>query len=77
MNKRMIRYQRLAVKVTLLVAALPLLQVNGCQGFGATVFQNWLNALPSAYFQTLFNFALLPIQLLLSGGTTTGNEQMI
>ncbi len=71
MNKRMVRFHRVAIKITLLVAALPLLQVNGCQGFGATVLRNFANSLPSTWFQTLFNFALLPFQILLGGGVAT------
>jgi hypothetical protein len=76
MSKNAVKRYRLARKVAIVLAAAPLFQLGQCNTVNNRIGANFVNALPSVAFQILLNFALLPIQLILSGGQTggTGNN---
>jgi hypothetical protein len=68
-HKPLIRY-RWIKRLTFVLAAAPIFQATQCLTGTSMFFQNFANGLPSAYFQTLQSIALLPIQILIGGGTT-------
>ncbi len=72
-GKKKLQRFKIARRFAVILAAAPLFQLAQCQTFGNQLSVNFLNSLPSTAFSVLFNFALLPIQILLGGGQVTGN----
>ncbi|HWL92616.1 MAG TPA: hypothetical protein VNT79_03705 [Phycisphaerae bacterium] len=72
MTKKAYKKFKITRRVALLLAAAPLFQLSQCNTFGNRVGANFTNALPSAVFQVLFSFALLPLQLIIGGGQVQG-----
>lgn len=58
-------------KLAIFMAAAPLFQAAQCATGVRQVSANVFNSLPSTIFSIMEGFVLLPIQLLLSAGTTT------
>ncbi|HKQ50534.1 MAG TPA: hypothetical protein VJZ71_20855 [Phycisphaerae bacterium] len=71
MTQRTWKRFRWTRRVAIVMAAAPLFQLSQC-GHGLTqVVATSLNQAPSAFFQLVNGVMLLPIQLLLGGGTGT------
>ncbi|MBX3394459.1 MAG: hypothetical protein KF841_03735 [Phycisphaerae bacterium] len=71
MKNKTARRFKVARRIAIVLAAAPLFQFQQCQTFNNRLGANFANALPSAVYSVLLNIALLPIQLILSGGNTT------
>lgn len=69
MSNKVLKRYRVARRVAIVLAALPLFQVQQCGTGVSLVLQNTVNALPNTVFQVLQSIALLPLRLLITGGT--------
>lgn len=72
MSRKLLKRYRLARRVALILAAAPLFQLSQCQTGVSMVLQDSVNALPSTAFNIFQSLALLPIQVLLGGGSVGG-----
>lgn len=77
MTKQTLRRYRVARRVAVVLAALPVLQLSQCATGIRQVAATTTNNLPSTYFQVINGIALAPIQILINSifGTTNLNNQ--
>jgi hypothetical protein len=74
MSKKLAKRYKITRRVAIFLAAAPLFQLGQCHTVNNQIAAGVLNSLPSLVFQVLLNFGLLPIQLLLNGGQTGGDD---
>lgn len=67
-DPKLLKRYRLARRVALIFAAMPLFQLSQCATGVSQVFQTAANSAPSTVFSVLNSIMLLPLQYLLTGG---------
>lgn len=74
MTKKTLKRYKVARRVAVFMAALPLLQLSQCSTGIRQIAANTANGLPSAYNQVVSSLLWLPAQALISAifGTSTG-----
>lgn len=68
-RKAAIKRFKLARRFAILLAAAPLFQVSACQTFTGQFSANFVNSLPSTAFSVLLSYAVLPIRIIINGGS--------
>ena len=74
-DPKLLKRYRLARRVALILAAMPLLQLSQCATGVSQVFQTAANSAPSTVFSVLNSIMLLPLQYLLTGGNLNNMGQ--